>query len=130
MRIFFLSLIVVVFSSTAFGQSKLKKKFRSTYEGTIPSYQIKMGQEIVEVNATSIQVTISKDSLFLFLDKASYAASFELKKWENEKKLLAFKVQFSEERLPEIYLLETKNKVLTRKGLYPQPDVELKLKKK
>jgi hypothetical protein len=68
--------------------------------------------------------------LFLFLDKSSYASKFEGEKFEKMKNLIEIKVQFSNESLFETYLLDTKEKTLTRKGIFPQPEARLKMKKK
>lgn len=118
-------LIALVFA-TAFsvvGQTQtIKRKYRGIYEGTIPSYEVRMGQEVFAVNATNIRIYLSRDSLFLEIGTYHYASVYQL-----EKTSATFIISAERENsgIPEELTLDPKTKTIIRKGLYPQPAATL-----
>lgn len=121
----FISLIILVFAMTtaSFGQSQaLKRKYRGIYEGTIPSYEVRMGQDIIIVNATDMRIELYRDSINLEMETYRYNSTYQL-----EKTSASFKITANRENsgIPEQLILDPKNKTIIRKGLYPQPDATL-----
>jgi len=112
-----------------FSQGKLKKKYRQNYTGTITAYEIKLGDTIRQVSPAKIRVQLTKDSLFLKIDRSTYSSGFQVSNFEKDKKYLKLEVKFSPNGLPETYILNKKTKTLIRKGILPSPDVELILEK-
>lgn len=121
----FISLIILVFAMTtaSFGQSQaLKRKYRGIYEGTIPSYEVRMGQDIIVVNATNMRIELNRDSINLEIKTYRYNSTYQL-----EKTSASFKITANRENsgIPEQLILDPKTKTMIRKGLYPQPDATL-----
>jgi hypothetical protein len=111
-------------------QGKLKKKFRRNYIGSIAAYDIKLGDSLRHVSPSKIRVQLTKDSLFLNIDRSSYASAFQIFSFDRDKKYLRIKVQFAPNSIPEYYYLNKRTRTLYRKGIFPSPDVELVLEKK
>jgi hypothetical protein len=106
---------------------ELKRKYFGTYTGDISSFQLDSGKEILEVDYTGIEVTISDSTIDLSIGKnqlkGSYTVLFEAKTYY----LLDCKIenQLAGERI----VVYKKGKKISRDGLYPQPNAFLYLKK-
>ena len=123
-----MKIIVFLFASTfvfvAFGQTvKLKKKYLKAYDGTIPSYSINLGEEIVKVNSEYLKVTLKKDSLFVLVGKVNYSGTYKVEKIT--KKEYKITGAMEETGIPALFFLDLKNKTLLRKGVFPQPEALL-----
>jgi hypothetical protein len=118
-------LIVIVFAMTtaSFGQTQtIKRKYRGIYEGTIPSYEVRMGQEMMAVKATNMHVYLDRDSIYLEIGSYRYNSSFQLEKISASLMITADRENSG---IPEQLIFDPKTKTIIRKGLHPQPDVTL-----
>ena len=122
------ALVVISFAQVVFAQSKpLKRKYRGTYEGEIPAYNVIIGTKEVSVQSQTIELSIFKDSVFLVIGKYYYANTYKLQKNTNN---LELRFEREGSGIEEVLILDPQTKSLTRKGLFPQPDAILKPKKK
>jgi hypothetical protein len=118
----FLFVLTLCFVSN--GQSlKLKKKYLKAYDGTLPSYSINLGEEIVKVNSEYLKVTLKKDSLFVLVGKVKYGGTYKVEKIT--KKEYKITGAMEETGIPALFFLDLKNKTLLRKGVFPQPEALL-----
>jgi hypothetical protein len=118
-------LIVLVFATTisVVGQSKpIKRKYRGVYEGQIPAYEVRMGQDVFTVKPTTLRILLDRDSIFLEIGTYRYASGYSL---ENKEKQFMLSAQRDQSGIPEQLILDPKTKTMVRKGLYPQPDATL-----
>jgi hypothetical protein len=126
MRIWFVSLFLLV-ASFCYSQKSLKKKYRGTYEGEIPSYQVFNGDSPLEIAKTSISVELNKANIALKIGKLSYEGNFSINSTETEFIILASIEGLS---IPEKITLNKKTKEMIRFGRSPQPNAKLiKVKK-
>lgn len=110
-----------IFAFVAFGQTvKLKKKYLKVYDGTLASYSINLGEEIVKVNSEYLKVTLKKDSLFVLVGKVKYSGIYKVEKIT--KKEYKITGAMEETGIPALFFLDLKNKTLLRKGVFPQPE--------
>lgn len=101
----------------------LKSKFFGTYKGDIASFQLDSGKELVDVDSSTIQVTIADSTIEMNIGKnvlkGKYTVMFEAKTYY----LLDCKIegQLAGERI----VVYKKGKKISRDGLYPQPSATL-----
>ena len=120
-----LSLILLVFalSTSVFGQTKpIKRKYRGIYEGKIPTYEVRMGQEVYTVKPTTLRIFLDRDSIFLEIGTYKYASGYLI---ENKQPQIILTSARDASGIPEQFILDPKAKTMIRKGLYPQPDATL-----
>jgi hypothetical protein len=118
-------LIALVFATTisVVGQSKpIKRKYRGVYEGQIPAYEVRMGQDVFTVKPTTLRILLDRDSIFLEIGTYRYASAYFIEKKENKYILTSPR---DHSGIPEQFILDPKTKTMIRKGLYPQPDASL-----
>jgi hypothetical protein len=106
---------------------KLKKKFLKTYSGKIPAYEMNLNNQIIPVNSSNLEVRLTKDSIYVNVGESKWEGTYIVSKLENKKFELMGKMLGT--GIPERLLLDSKQKKLTRKGLFPQPDAILEKKK-
>ena len=110
----------------AFSQKeiKLKKKYFGKYKGTVSSYKVDTGNEVMQVGESAIYVNLAKDQISVTVGKnkmfGTYDVMFEAKKYF----LLDAKIdgQLATERI----MVYKRGKKIARDGMYPQPVTELK----
>ena len=108
---------------------RIKRKFCKTYQGEIPAYRVQLGEEIVEIPSCKLELTLTKDSIIMQLGKLSMRNTYQLEKTDNPKEILILVARDNSD-IPERMILQTKEKVIIRKGIFPQPEVKLiKVKK-
>ena len=119
-----LALFILLFitSFTQLNAQAIKRKYRGVYLGAIPPYEMKIGQDTMVVSASRIEIFLDRDSLYLEIGKYRYAATYQQEKLESQI-VLTFDRENS--GIQEQLILDPKNKSMTRKGLYPQPDAVL-----
>lgn len=95
------------------------------YEGTIPSYSINLGEELVKVNSEYVKVTIKKDSLQVLVWKINYSGTYQVDKISKKE----YKITGNMEQtgIPALFFLNLKDKTLVRKGVFPQPETILSI---
>jgi hypothetical protein len=101
----------------------LKKKYLKTYVGKIPPYEVSLNNEIIPIKSTEIEIYLSPDSLIINVGSAKWQGTYSASKIERKKFEIIGKMEGT--GVPEILFLDGKNKTITRKGLFPQPDVTL-----
>ena len=109
--------------------SQVKKRELGYYQGTIASYTINTGQELLKVDSSAIVIWLEKDRISFKIDNKKYKGTYTVKKRNKRNYLLKAKLNYSD--IEEELRIVGKNKTIWRKGLFPQPDSFLhKLKKK
>ena len=104
--------------------AQIKKKDLGHYTGTIESYKINSGQELLTVEACPISITLNKENLLLKIGLKEYTAAYRIKKLGRRSYIITVSIPYSD--LEESFSLNGKNKEMLRKGLFPQPDCTLK----
>tara|TARA_B100000524_G_scaffold182946_1_gene94324 strand:+ start:12507 stop:12881 length:375 start_codon:yes stop_codon:yes gene_type:complete len=104
--------------------AQIKKKDLGRYTGTIESYKINIGQELLTVEDCPIEITLNKDNLVLKIGSKKYTVAYRIKKLERRSYIITIGMPYSD--LEESFSLNGKNKEMLRKGLFPQPDCTLK----
>jgi hypothetical protein len=101
----------------------LKKKFKGSYEGTISTFKLDTGEDLVDVSSIPIRIEIDQDSVHFNIGKhklsGSYYVMFEADKYF----LLDCKIpgRLAGERV----VVYKRGKKISRDGLYPQPSAML-----
>lgn len=122
----FVVFILILAPVMAFSQKeiKLKKRYFGKYKGTVSSYKIDTGNEVLTVSESAIYVTIAKDQISVTVGKnkmyGNYTVMFEAKKYY----LLDANIdgQLATERI----MVYKRGRKIARDGMYPQPVTELK----
>jgi hypothetical protein len=108
---------------------RVKRKFCKTYQGEIPAYRVQLGEEMVEIPSCKLELTLTKDSIIMQLGNLSMRNTYQLEKTDNPKEILILVARDNSD-IPERMILKTNEKVIIRKGIFPQPEVKLiKVKK-
>ena len=116
--------LICLLAFTAFNFSaQIKKKDLGTYQGTIPSYKINNGSQLLEVASCNITVSLDKDSLKLVIGSKTCSGAYVVKKIKRRTYNIHLTTPHSQ--LEEVFRLEGKEREILRKGLFPQPDCEL-----
>ena len=118
--VLFSIMLVSVFGLSA----QIKKRDLGRYVGTIESYKINSGQELLTVKACPISVTLNKESLLLNIGSKEFKTVYRMKKIERRSYMIFIDVPYSD--LEESFSLNGKDKIMLRKGIFPQPNCELK----
>jgi len=121
MRIWFICSFLLV-ATFCYSQKSLKKKYRGTYEGEIPSYQVFNGNSPLEIAKTSISVELSKSKVSMKIGKLSYDGNLSMNSTETEIIILSSIEGLS---IPEKITLNKKTKEMIRFGRSPQPNARL-----
>jgi len=109
--------------------AQVKKRDQGVYKGLISSYEINTGQKLIEVDSSEIFIRLEKSSFTLKIDDVEYQGTYEVEKREKRNYVLKAKTDYSD--IKEEIILFGKDKIIKRKGIFPQPDAPLrKLKKK
>ncbi|MBM3186351.1 MAG: hypothetical protein FJZ67_08615 [Bacteroidetes bacterium] len=98
-----------------------------TYVGKIPSYEMNLNNQLILVNPSTIEVILTKDSIYVNVGESKWNGTYVVSKIEKQKYELTGKML--DTGIPERLIIDTKLKKLTRKGLFPQPDAILEKKK-
>ena len=126
MKLFLLTLFI---GASSLYYSQVKKRELGYYQGIISSYTLNTGQELISVDSSVILVWLEKDRISFKLDNKEYRGTYSVKERNKRNYILMAKLSFSD--IEEELRINGKNKIMWRKGLFPQPDSNLKkLKKK
>ena len=121
--------LICFFSSALLCNAQVKKRDQGVYRGLIPGYKINTSQELIAVESCTIQIKIEKNTCHIKLDDLEYEGTYKLIK--NDKRTYVLKAKTDYSDVDEQFILFGKDKKLKRKGIFPQPNSELKkLKKK
>jgi len=118
--------VVLLFAFGLNAQKPLPRKFRKTFTGTIPSYYIHGGNQLLEVGETDIEVSFSKTTIELKVGGQQYSGTYS-----STRKKSIYKIDTEMENLHvnELLELNKKTKVLVRRGISPQPNAILYLER-
>ena len=122
----FISLFV---NSAATQTVRVKRKYCKTYQGEIPKYSAMLGQEMVEVSSMQIDVQVKKDSLYLSIGNVRISGVYTAQKSTSPDEVV-LTLPRENSGIEERIILNTANKMVLRKGIFPQPDVRLMRVKK
>jgi hypothetical protein len=86
-----------------------------------------LNNQIIPVISSNIEVRLTRDSVFVKVGKAKWNGVYSISKMEKKKFELTGKMNNT--GIPEFLILDTKEKKIYRKGLFPQPDAVLERKK-
>lgn len=120
-------LLVVSFlvCSTAWSQKpiELKKKFLGSYSGTIASFKLDTGEDLVDIEREKISLMIDVDSVKFTIGRnsltGSYTVLFEAKKYYVLDCIIPGRLA------GERVVIYKAGKKISRDGLYPQPSAML-----
>jgi hypothetical protein len=121
--IFLLANSILVLSQSV----KLKKRFLKTYIGEISAYEVNMNNQLIQVKAAEIQIKLTKDSIYVTIGNAKWLGTYSATKIE--KKIFELSGKMVGTGIPEVLWLDTKEKKIRRRGLFPQPETILERKK-
>lgn len=122
-RVLIFSFFLLPLFVSAQKQIELKKKFFGTYAGNISSFQMDAGNDLFNVDSTTIKIEIKEKEVFFTVGKntlkGTYYVMFEAKKYF----LLDCRIegQLAGERI----VVYKKGNKISRDGLYPQPNAFL-----
>lgn len=123
-RFLILISLLVLSSSVAFGQAKLKKKYHGIYNGQINSYKMDTGGEVLEVGAVPIQIDLYAGYLNVHIGKTTskgyYTILFEAEEY------YVLDAVMDNNSIGERIIVYKKGEKLSRDGLFPQPSAVLK----
>jgi hypothetical protein len=103
---------------------RLKRKYLKEYNGEMPKYTAILGQELIEVSPSKIEVKLNKDSLSLSIGNSTYQNVYIVSKSTSPDELFLI-MEREDTGIVERFILNTKKKTIIRKGVFPQPDVSL-----
>jgi len=126
MKMVILSFFLLVAYSTL---SQVKKRDQGVYSGVIPGYAINTGQDLIQVDSCTLKIRLEKNQIMIKIDDKVYIGIYEVYQKIKRTYVLYAETDYSD--IKEEIILVGKNKSMSRKGLFPQPDAKLKkLKKK
>ena len=109
--------------------SQVKKRDQGVYKGVIPGYAINTGQDLIQVDSCTLKIRLKKNQIMIKIDDKVYEGIYEVYQKIKRTYVLYAETDYSD--IKEEIILVGKNKSMSRKGLFPQPDAKLKkLKKK
>lgn len=117
-------LTIFVLASVSASAQQLKKKNLGLYTGTIASYSLLSGEQVLEVNSATIQIEIKADKIVTETIGASQSNGTYTLVSENKTEIV-LSVVYPNTMQKEELILSKKTHVLQRKGFYPQPDCNL-----
>ena len=126
MKMVILSFFLFVAYSTL---SQVKKRDQGVYKGVIPGYAINTGQDLIQVDSCTLKIRLKKNQIMIKIDDKVYEGIYEV--YQKIKRTYVLHAETDYSDIKEEIILVGKNKSMSRKGLFPQPDAKLKkLKKK
>ena len=124
-----LILLTFFISFSICSNAQIKKRDQGVYKGLISSYEINTGQNLIEDDSSEIFIKIENSSFTIKIDNVQYEGTYEVEKREKRNYVLKAKTDYSD--IKEEIILFGRDKIMKRKGIFPQPDSILKkLKKK
>lgn len=115
----FITLLCFAGFSQAQKTSEVKRKFFGNYKGVIASYKIDSGKEVLNVDSTSIGVTIADSTIELVIGKNQLKGTYDVMFESDDYYFLNCTIegQLAGERI----MVYKKGKKICRVGITPQP---------
>jgi hypothetical protein len=121
-------ILIFPFALNAQKEIKLKRKYIAKYVGVIPAYSMGSALEVVDVEETSIIITIGKEFINTTIgdrkSQGTYVVIFEAETYYLLDATMTG--QLANERI----LVYKRGKKISRDGMYPQPLADLKKKRR
>ena len=126
MKMIFLSFFL---SITCLSKAQVKKRDQGVYTGVILGYAINTGEDLIQVDSCILQIRLEKKQIMIKIDDKVYEGTYQVHQKIKRTYVLYAETVYSD--IKEEIILMGKDKSMSRKGLFPQPDTKLqKLKKK
>lgn len=117
------SFFVVFSACCSYGQS-VKKKLLGIYSGTIPSYMIESGEQLINVGASSISIVfLSENKVEETIGATKTEGTYRIT--SDDKATYTIQVNYPNQIVYEELILSKKDRTILRKGFYPQPESKL-----
>ncbi len=118
-----LFLVILPLGLSAQKEVTLKKKYFGAYKGTIPSYKMDTGGDVIEVSSSAIYINITADDITISIGNNALHGTYNVMFEAQHYYLLDVSIdgQLASERV----MVYKRGKKLSRDGLYPQPVAEL-----
>ena len=117
------SALLVMMTSTAFGQEKLKRKYFGVYNGKINGYKLETNGDLLDVAAVPIQIDLYAGYLNIHIGKSTskgnYTILFEAEDY------FVLDCTMDNNSIGERIIVYKKGDKISRDGLYPQPGAVL-----
>ena len=121
-------LLILPFGLNAQKEIKLKRRYLAKYEGTVPAYSMGSALEVVDVDETTITITIGRKFIYTTIGdrklQGTYVVMFEADTY------YLLDATMSGQMANERILVYKRGKKISRDGMYPQPLADLKKKRK
>lgn len=122
-------LFLILFSLPLFVQGQklvdeIKKKHFGVYRGVIPAFSMDTGRDLVDVTSVEIIVEVEAEKVVLHIGDQHLVGDYKVLFKGDDYYVLdvTLKRQLQHERL----VIKQKGKMMTREGIYPQPNSTLK----
>jgi hypothetical protein len=107
---------------------ELKKKWRGTYLGTVPSYYMEVGEKLLEVSDAQISITfLEGNKIQETLGSSNQEGIYRIT--SETKTSIIIQVNYANQLVYEVLEVSKKEKTIIRKGFYPQPECKLVMTK-
>jgi len=123
---FFIVVLVILplFSNAQKLVEEVKKKYYGTYVGEIPKYSLDTGKDLVEVEATNLKIQLDANYVILDIGIQHFTGTYSVLFQGSDYYVLH--VTIDGQLQPERILVHMKSKTMTREGMYPQPNANLR----
>lgn len=101
----------------------LKNKYLGYYEGTIPSFKMDSGEDLITVKETPIKVVISEEKVTIEIGQNKISGSYTVLFKGDGYWVLDCRME--DQLAGERIVVFKRGKTITREGLYPQPNAML-----
>ena len=122
-------LFLILFSFPLFVQGQklvdeIKKKHFGVYRGEIPAFSMDTGKDLVDVTAVEIIVEVEAEKVVLHIGNQHLVGAYTVLFKGDDYYVLDVTLnrQLQHERL----VIHQRGKMMTREGIYPQPNAKLK----
>lgn len=122
-------LFLILFSFPFFVQGQklvdeIKKKHFGVYRGEIPAFSMDTGKDLVDVTAVEIIVEVEAEKVVLHIGNQHLVGAYTVLFKGDDYYVLDVTLnrQLQHERL----VIHQRGKMMTREGIYPQPNAKLK----
>lgn len=113
----------ILLLNLGYGQS-IKKKYLGLYSGTIPTYKMDIGSDVIDVQPVSISIELFSNAISQQIGLTKREGSWRI--YFEGKSYYILNARFDNQLVEERIIVYKKGKKIGREGLFPQPTTELK----
>lgn len=124
LRILIIALVLIPqFSNGQKLVDEIKRKFLGAYQGTISTYKVDTGSELIDVEETIIFINLTNDHIIIEIGNNKISGFYTVLFEGEDYYVLNARLegQLQSERI----IVHQKGKTLTREGIHPQPNAVL-----